>query len=128
MTRLHGIMLRFDDLELLDKTGRIIDDNPLMYWRFSAKFTVLSLPNGQIIRTQVITIGVNYIRSLMADSISVDIQMDPRLTPEEQSLCLTLKPGDDVICCVQTFTLAEKCITAIIDKLCIEQMRLLYGV
>ena len=51
--RLNGIMLRYSNLEFLDKTGRIIDDGPMIVWRIKANFTIFNVKINQLVRAKI---------------------------------------------------------------------------
>ena len=125
--RLHGILLRFDDIKFVEDTGRIIDDNPLMYWKIEANFSVLKIEQNQLVKAQVKTLGTNFIRSSIANCLNINIEFSPDLKPEELSFCTSFKLNDEVIFRVKSLAFTEMTVSGIIDEVCMEQMRLLYG-
>ena len=51
--RLKGVLLYYDDLKFIGDLGRIIEDQPFIFWKVSGKFQVFYTSVGDIIRGKI---------------------------------------------------------------------------
>lgn len=46
-------MLRFENLEFLSDTGRIVDDGPFIFWKIKANFHIFNVEPDQIVKSTI---------------------------------------------------------------------------
>ena len=51
--RLKGVLLYYDDLKFIGDLGRIIEDQPFIFWKVSGKFQVFYTSVGDIIKGKI---------------------------------------------------------------------------
>lgn len=53
LSSLNGILLRYNHLEFLGDTGRIIDDDPMIFWKIKANFHIFNVTINQLIKSKI---------------------------------------------------------------------------
>ncbi|KAH7639143.1 DNA-directed RNA polymerase I subunit RPA43 [Dermatophagoides farinae] len=114
---LNGILIRFDDLEFLTDTGRIIDDSPLIFWKIRGKFHIFNVQPNQILKSFINRIGKEYIGCSFAGCIDVTIKFECQTFDHEQidDICSSLNISDSITFKVKRFIPTQRYIEGIID-------------
>ncbi|KAH9389645.1 hypothetical protein TYRP_007192 [Tyrophagus putrescentiae] len=114
---LNGILLRWNHMEFLDDTGRIIDDGPMIFWKIKANFHIFSVSTNQIVRSKINRIGRKYIGCILVNCIDVTIKYDEEIENDvEEYVSSNLSVEDDIIFKVNSFVPSQRYIEGIIDS------------
>jgi len=114
---LSGILLRYNHLEFLGDTGRIIDDGPMIFWKIRANFYIFTVTINQLIRGKINRIGNKYVGCILVGCIDVTIKFDEEIEQEiEEQICPNLAIDGDIIFKVKSFVSSQKYIEGVIDR------------
>ncbi|CAG2179364.1 unnamed protein product, partial [Oppiella nova] len=80
---LKGVLLDYSHLKFTTDLGRIIDDQPVVFWTIGAKFTTFNVSIGQLIRTKINRMGASYCGALIGTCIDATIMFAEDVDKQE---------------------------------------------
>ncbi|CAG2114169.1 unnamed protein product, partial [Medioppia subpectinata] len=80
---LKGVLMDFRHMKFVSELGRIIDDQPLIYWKIGATFNTFNVSVGQLLRAKINRMGAEYCGALMGTCIDATVMFAEDIDKEE---------------------------------------------
>ncbi|KAF7490542.1 hypothetical protein SSS_00933 [Sarcoptes scabiei] len=115
---LNGILIRYENMEIISDTGRIIDDSPYIFWKIRAKFHIFNVRKNQLISTKIDRICSKYIGSNYAKCIDIIIKFENDQIENEIKRLVNsgnLRVESEIIFKVKSFQPSQQYLEGLID-------------
>ncbi|XP_054168913.1 DNA-directed RNA polymerase I subunit RPA43-like [Oppia nitens] len=118
---LKGILLDYSHLKFVSDLGRIIDDQPYIYWTIGAHFNTSNIIDGQLIRGKINKMGSSYCGTMIGGCIDATIYMGDDV--DENLVMPYIRLDQEIIFRVQRFESSNCFIEGIIDAKCFDKIK-----